>query len=388
LKRRLRKTWIPTTFFRALLIKYSRKIMMRIVEMKSVSTRASRKSVVLVVLLALSSILGMTQSIPSVSASSPLVQQNNAGCYFTCASATQEVDLSSPVFSGDVLVVAVALFGGQTPYGTFNVTDSHGTSFTEVTSVCNSVATLICAGIAYGTATSNASSDAITVSFGTPPIQEDVFVYDLSGVMTTGAATGTGQGDYSPISTSSTAFSGEAFLVSVTNLLGTGNFTAGTGFTVSSENSGDQAGYAQYSYSGVTSPTTFPATTSGDDWVEAGLALPLPPASLGPSIVYGNVTWSGVAYQGLQYIFPASVAINGRQFSSTFYESIFAQTQLVPNGNFTGTYTGLFGAISGCQEGSTITITATVGGATESGSGRCPAFGNSMAIDLFFGSTS
>ena len=119
--------------------------------MKSVSTRASRKSVVPVVLLVLSSILGVTQSIPTVFASSPLVQQNNSGCYFTCTSATQEVDLSSPVFSGDVLVVAVALFGGQTPYGAFNVTDSLGTSYTEVTSVCNSVITLVCAGIAYGT---------------------------------------------------------------------------------------------------------------------------------------------------------------------------------------------------------------------------------------------
>ena len=206
----------------------------------------------------------------------------------------------------------------------------------------------------------------ITVSFGISPIQEDVFVYDVSGVTTTGAATGTGQGDFSPISTSSTTFSGEAFLVGVTDLVLPGTFTAGTGFTVSSQNSGDQVGYAEYSLSGVASPTTFPATTDGADWVEDGLALPIP-ASLEPSIVYGNVTWSGVAYQGLQYIFPASVAINGRQFSSTFYESIFAQTQLVPNGNFTGTYTGLFGAISGCQEGSTITITAAVGGATESG---------------------
>jgi len=354
--------------------------------MKSVSTRASRKWVVPIVLLALSSVLGVSQSFPTVFASSPLVQQNNSGCYFTGCTSTQDVNLGSPVFSGDVLVVAVALYQGHTPYGTFNVTDSLGTSYTEVTSACNSALTFVCAGIAYGTATSNASGDAITVSFGATPVQADVFVYDVSGVMTIGAATGTGQGDFPPISTSPTAFSGEAFLVSVTNMLGTGNFTAGTGFTVSSQNSGDQAGYAEYSLSGAASPTTFPATTDGADWVEAGLALPFP-SSLGASIVYGNVTWSGATYQGLQYIFPASVAINGRQFSSTFYESIIAQTQLVPNGNFTGTYTGLFGAISGCQEGSTSTITATVGGATKSESGRCPAFGDSTVVDLLFGST-
>ena len=198
------------------------------------------------------------------------------------------------------------------------MTDSLGTSYTEVTSVCNSVITLSCAGIAYGTTTTNGSSDALTVSFGSPTIQNDVFVYDLTGVTTTGATTGTGEGDFSPISTASTAFPSGSFLVGVTDLVLPGTFfTAGTGFTVSSQNSGDQVGYSQYSLSGVASPTNFPATTDGDDWVEAGLALPIP-ASFGPSIVYGNVTWSGVAYQGLQYIFPASVAINGRQFSSTF----------------------------------------------------------------------
>jgi|GEM_PF-4351517 len=354
--------------------------------MKSVSTRASRKWVVPIVLLALSSVLGVSQSFPTVFASSPLVQQNNSGCYFTGCTSTQDVNLGSPVFSGDVLVVAVALYQGHTPYGTFNVTDSLGTSYTEVTSACNSDFPPLCAGIAYGTATSNGSSDTITVSFGTTPLQEDVFVYDITGVMTTGAATGTGEGADSPISTSPTTFSGGAFLVGVTDLVLPGNFTAGTGFTVSSQNSGDQAGYAEYSLLGAASPTTFPATTDGAEWVEAGLALPFP-SSLGAAIVYGNATWSGTTYQGLQYIFPASVAINGRQFSSTFYESIFAQTQLVPNGNFSGTYTGMFGAISGCQEGSTITITATVGGATKSESGRCPGLGDSTVVNLFFGST-
>ena len=178
-----------------------------------------------VVLLALSSILGITHyRFRAVFASSPLVQQNNSGCYFTCASATQDVNLGSPVFSGDVIVVAVALFGGQTPYGAFNVTDSLGTSYTEVTSACNSVLILVCAGIAYGTTTSNGSSDTITVSLGTTPIQEDVFVYDVTGVMTTGVLQGTGEGDFSPISTSPTAFSGGAFLVGVTDLVASGTF--------------------------------------------------------------------------------------------------------------------------------------------------------------------
>ncbi|MGA2876589.1 MAG: hypothetical protein ABSE82_13755, partial [Nitrososphaerales archaeon] len=282
--------------------------------------------------------------------------------------------------------VAVAVFSGTSPHGSFTVTDSLGTTYTEVTFVCNSQYGASCAGIAVGTAT-RSGADTVTVGARGLPHQEDTFIYELSGVNATGLTTGTGQGVSTPISTASTTFSSGSFLVGVTDLYTIGTFTAGTGFTASSENSGDQAGYAQYSYSGVTSPTTFPATTSGGNWSEAGIALPLLPiTSTGPppAIVNGNVTWSGATYQGFQYIFPASLAINGKQFSATFYESIFAQTQPVPNGNFSGTYIGTFGAIGGCQQGSNITITATVNGITKSASSVCPALGNSIAIRLSF----
>ncbi|MHB2035615.1 MAG: ice-binding family protein [Nitrososphaerales archaeon] len=104
-----------------------------------------------------------------------------------------------------------------------------------------------------------------------------------------------------------------------------------------------------------------------------------------PSLVDGSITWTTATYQGSQYIFPASVAINGKQFSTTFYESIFAQYELVPGEPYAGYYSGSFGAISGCQPGSTITITATVNGVTESASGLCPAEGATSVISLVFG---
>ncbi|MDG6922666.1 MAG: Ig-like domain repeat protein, partial [Nitrososphaerota archaeon] len=111
---------------------------------------------------------------------------------------------------------------------------------------------------------------------------------------------------------------------------------------------------------------------------------PLATSGPPPAIVYGNVTWYTPTYQGFQYVYPASVAINGKQFSSTFYESLIAQFQLVPGQQYAGYYQGTFGAISGCQEGATITITATVNGMTESTSALCPAPGNSTSISLNF----
>jgi hypothetical protein len=111
---------------------------------------------------------------------------------------------------------------------------------------------------------------------------------------------------------------------------------------------------------------------------------PSPPAPL----VRGNVSWITPNYQGIQYMYPASVAINGQQFSVTFYESLFAQSQLVPGLPYSGYYSGTFEAISGCQPGANITISATVDGVTDSASGTCPAMGVDLSISLVFSTIS
>ena len=103
-----------------------------------------------------------------------------------------------------------------------------------------------------------------------------------------------------------------------------------------------------------------------------------------PTLVQGQVTWTTPTVTTFQYIYSASVAINGKQFSSTFYESLFAQYSLTPGMPYAGYYSGSFGAISGCQPGSTITITATVNGVTKSASGPCPAPGATSGISLSF----
>jgi len=104
-----------------------------------------------------------------------------------------------------------------------------------------------------------------------------------------------------------------------------------------------------------------------------------------PPLVEGNVIWYTPTLQHFQYIYPAGVAINGKQFSSVFYESLLEQYQLVPGLPYAGYYSGTFGAISGCQPGANITITATVSGSTESASGTCPAGGSILSISLQFG---
>ena len=60
--------------------------------------------------------------------------------------------------------------------------------------------------------------------------------------------------------------------------LGTNSFrgtaTAGEGFTLSTDNSGTGTTFAQYSISGVSSPTNFQATTkSAGSWAEDAIAL-------------------------------------------------------------------------------------------------------------------
>ena len=49
---------------------------------------------------------------------------------------------------------------------------------------------------------------------------------------------------------------------------------------------------------------------------------------------------------------------------------------------YAGFYGSTFGAISGCQPGSMITLTATVSGLTKSASALCPGYGNSTSINL------
>jgi hypothetical protein len=113
--------------------------------------------------------------------------------------------------------------------------------------------------------------------------------------------------------------------------------------------------------------------------------LPLDPPSVSTPSVDGNVIWYNPTVQGTEYVYPASVAINGVQFSATFYESLAPQYLPVRGLLYAGYYSGTFAAISGCQPGASITITATVNGVTESATGTCPAVGSALVVSLVFG---
>lgn len=209
------------------------------------------------------------------SATSPLVQQKSGGCN-SCSSAIQTVTFTNPVSSGDVLVVAIASF-------VFNpsasgVTDTFGSSFSQAAFICDPHADLQCAQIDYATAASS-GVDTITVTYPGTPFVSDIFVYELSGVKTTGVATGTGNapaGGSTAVSVSPLSFTNLGFIVGVVNTLGSNGYSPGPSFTASPPSSGSSQGFAEYAVSGISSPSTVPATfSSPGDWASAALELNL-----------------------------------------------------------------------------------------------------------------
>jgi hypothetical protein len=106
-----------------------------------------------------------------------------------------------------------------------------------------------------------------------------------------------------------------------------------------------------------------------------GFGLPAPRVyTPPPSLVNANVTVFA-PYSTPMILIQANVAINGKSFSSNFYEGAIAQLGMLPNGTYgyVGNYQSLFGAISGCQQGHSITITVSYNGITQSQTGTCPA---------------
>ena len=260
-------------------------------------------------------------------ASSSLIQRNSTWCntfhsYDICNdAATLSVSFASSVISGNLLIVAVTV--GSNPQVTvLTISDSRGSSFTQAISysMTNNYAY---AYIYYAILTSS-GPDTVTATFSAVPYKDPsdplggtgiayLHIFEVSGVTTTGVATGKGAGLLSgvgTISTSSTAFQSGAFLVAIAaeDIL-TGLWTVGTGFTLSPNPSDDEfngLSMTEYAVSGVSSPTTFPATLSasgGSDknWVEVGAAFnPGYSATFLQSGIPSGVTWH-VIVGGTQY---------------------------------------------------------------------------------------
>ena len=220
-------------------------------------------------LVVVSATLLLTVALLPVHAASALVQQNNVEC-LGCSS-TLSVSFPSNVVNGDVVVVGVVVAGAS--FTVSSLTDSLSSSFTQAV-VSNSTPPPT-VYIFYATLSSS-GAEVVTATFSAAAPAQSIYIYEVSGVTTTGAATATGSGLGTSISTSSpVTFQTGAFLLGVigTNSFG-GTATAGTGFTLSADTSGIGATHAQYSISGITSPTNFQATTNSVvSWAEDGIAL-------------------------------------------------------------------------------------------------------------------
>ena len=128
---------------------------------------------------------------------------------------------------------------------------------------------------------------------------------------------------------------------------GTGSISVGNGQYFDVEISGTSTGTANICITGIVDSSTAMSYYSGGGWVSATsitrtasspagasngqicgnvpvsaltgtyftVGDPLP-ANSATSYVYGNVTWTTPTYQGYQYIFSASVSINGKAFLS------------------------------------------------------------------------
>jgi len=208
-------------------------------------------------------------SLLPVHAVSALVQQNNVQC-IGCSS-TLSVSFTGNVASGDVIVVGVVVAGAS--FTVSSLTDSLSSSFTQGVTSTNAPPPTVY--IFYATLSSS-GADIVTATFSAAAPAQSVYIYEVSGVKTTGVETATGSGFGTSISTSSPVdFQTGAFLLGIigTNSFG-GNATPGNGFTLSADNSGTGATHAQYSVSGITSTTNFQATTNSVvSWAEDGIAF-------------------------------------------------------------------------------------------------------------------
>jgi len=154
-----------------------------------------------------------------------------------------------------------------------SLTDSLGSSFTKAVTSTNVPPPIV---YIYFTTLSTSGTEIVTATFSAAAPAQSVYIYEISGVTTTGLATATGSGTGTSVSTStSVPFQTGAFLLGIigTNSFG-GTATAGPGFTLSTDNSGKGITYAQYSITGVSSPTNFQATiSSAVSWAEDAIVL-------------------------------------------------------------------------------------------------------------------
>lgn len=213
--------------------------------------------------------------VPNAMASS-LAQQSSGSttCTFPTP-CTATAPFTSPVASGDVVVVAIWDADGAPT----SVTDSRSSSYSLLAS---SSAESITASI-YAATLASSGSDTVTVTDSGGSSQRLVVsIFEVGGVTTAQAQASDGSGgcasacSASAVSTSSSVtFAPGSFLLAAMVCLNC-TFSGGTGFTFSQP---DSSFAFEYATSGVSSPTDFPAsftTSNFQGWGEAGVAFQPP----------------------------------------------------------------------------------------------------------------
>ena len=274
--------------------------------MKFVLTNKSRgygRRFTLIILLLVSALLISYPSLPTARAvsDSKLVQQQESDCGYNSSSGCKTLSLPFyyPVKTGDVVVVSFFINSGGSVITLTSITDSLGSSFTQVIYASSTFIHI------YYAVPSKSGKETITLTFSANAPGLTGYIYEVSGVAAPPVTTSLfcpdkDQGSsctFSSLSpsTSPTTFQSGAFLLgsifnvscmpSISGYNYLYGIVAGPHFTLSSPGPNQGCLYEEYSASpgsSVSSPTTFPLTLPAADsaWLEVGLVFNPPCGTL------------------------------------------------------------------------------------------------------------
>ena len=201
---------------------------------------------------------------------SSVVQNARNICTAACGTTLVKAFTNNTV-AGNICVVGVTFGAGSEL--TVDVTDSQGNTYTKRQGTFGATTG---AYAAVFTATLGAGANTVTVTFGSSPSVSGLWIYEISGVTLTGITGSTGLVDTpavaAPSATGSVTFLTGAFLFAVINS-NVSSVTNGTGFTLDYDGSSGMA--AEQATTGITSPTTFPFSWTGNaNYAEAAVEVP------------------------------------------------------------------------------------------------------------------
>ncbi len=222
--------------------------------------RSSKGVALTLLLLVFALAVAVPSAAPDAHASSMLVQKANEWCAVVCGDVN--VPLSLPVTAGDALVVAVAYQGLLPGAFVFDALDSpfqaatYGAPGPDLELVQISYVTLSLSG-----------PDSVTVLIPGPASSVDVFVYEVSGVTTTGYAVASAEGPGPVAQAGPLSFNTGAFVVGAveTELPGPPPLPVPSGLQLASP-AGSGYGWSAYSQGGVASPASVSFITGAPGW--------------------------------------------------------------------------------------------------------------------------